>query len=152
MTGREADPLLKRLERTSQVFCVGAAAVALGVRRGNPDVAVGVLGGGLLILISYWAIKTSIDGLLAALVPASAAGGEEEAKDAAARRANRARTAGFLLRLVGRYALLGFGAYVMIARLRLHPVGLLIGVSSAVFAATVEAIRVLSGPGRRASG
>jgi hypothetical protein len=40
----------------------------------------------------------------------------------------------------------------MIARLRLHPVGLLIGVSSAVFAATVEAIRTLSGPGRRAAG
>lgn len=152
MTAREADPLLKRLERTSQIFCVGAAVVALGVRRGNPDVAVGVLGGGVLIFISYWAIKTSIDGLLAAVVPAAQPGGEEEAKPAQPGAVSRARTAGFLLRLAGRYALLGFAAYVMIARLRLHPVGLLIGVSSAVFAATVEAIRALSGPGNRASG
>jgi hypothetical protein len=152
VTAREADPLLKRLERNSLIFCAAAAAVALGVRRGSPDVAAGVLGGGLLIFISYWAIKTSIDGLLAAVLPASPPAGEEEAKDEASRPANRAGVAGFLLRLVGRYALLGFAAYVMIARLRLHPVGLLIGVSSAVFAATVEAIRTLSGPGRRAAG
>lgn len=152
MTAREADPLLKRLERTSLVFCAAAAVVALGVRRGSPDVAVGVLGGGLLISISYWAIKTSIDGLLSAVVPARPSAGEEEAKTGGPGGANRLRIAGFLLRLAGRYALLGFSAYVMIARLRLHPVGLLIGVSSAVFAATVEAIRALSGPTGRAGG
>ena len=42
-----------------------------------------------------------------------------------------------------RYALLGFGAYVMIARLRLPPLGLLAGASSIVAAVTVEAVRLL---------
>jgi hypothetical protein len=47
-----------------------------------------------------------------------------------------------VLSLVGRYALLGFMAYVMIARLRLHPLGLLAGASSIVAAVTVEAVRL----------
>jgi len=47
------------------------------------------------------------------------------------------------LQLAGRYALLAFLAYVMIARLRLHPLGLLAGASSIVAAVTVEAVRVL---------
>jgi hypothetical protein len=34
-------------------------------------------------------------------------------------------------------------AYVMIVRLRLHPLGLLAGASSIVAAVTVEAVRVL---------
>jgi hypothetical protein len=42
-----------------------------------------------------------------------------------------------------RYALLGFLAYVMIARLRLHPIGLLVGASSVPAAAFVEAVRLL---------
>jgi hypothetical protein len=40
-----------------------------------------------------------------------------------------------------RYALLALLAYVMIARLRLHPLGLLAGASSVVAAAAVEAFR-----------
>jgi hypothetical protein len=47
------------------------------------------------------------------------------------------------LRIVGRYALLGFLAYVMIARLRLPPLGLIAGASSVVAAATIEAVRLL---------
>ena len=42
-----------------------------------------------------------------------------------------------------RYALLALLAYVMIARLRLHPVGLLAGVSSVVAAVSIEALRLL---------
>ena len=42
-----------------------------------------------------------------------------------------------------RYALLVLLAYVMIARLRLHPLGLLAGASSVVVAASVEACRLL---------
>ena len=57
------------------------------------------------------------------------------------RRVPRARIA---FQLAGRYALLGFMAYVMIARLRLHPLGLLAGASSIVAAVTVEAVRVFS--------
>jgi ABC-type glucose/galactose transport system permease subunit len=40
-------------------------------------------------------------------------------------------------------ALLALLAYVMIARLRLHPLGLLAGASSFVAAASIEALRLL---------
>jgi hypothetical protein len=42
-----------------------------------------------------------------------------------------------------RYALLALLAYVMIARLRLHPWGLLAGASSVVAGVALEAIRQL---------
>jgi hypothetical protein len=48
-----------------------------------------------------------------------------------------------VFQLAGRYALLGFMAYVMIARLRLPPVWLLAGASSIVAAVAVEAARFL---------
>ena len=59
--------------------------------------------------------------------------------------------AGALGKMVGRYALLAVLAYVMIARLRLHPVGLVVGASSLVVAATVEAARWLARPTPRAT-
>jgi hypothetical protein len=99
--------------------------------------AAGVLGGGLLIGISYYAIGTSTTALVALISPET----PQEAKRRVARVA--------LLKLAGRYALLGFLAYVMIARLRLHPVGLLAGASSVAAAAFVEAVRFLAGSGSR---
>jgi hypothetical protein len=42
--------------------------------------------------------------------------------------------------LVGRYALLALIAYVMISRLRLSPLGLLVGVSVIPLAATIEVL------------
>jgi hypothetical protein len=47
-----------------------------------------------------------------------------------------------LAKLIGRYALLALLAYVMIARLRLHPLGLVAGASSVVAAAALEAGRL----------
>jgi hypothetical protein len=47
------------------------------------------------------------------------------------------------VRIAIRYALLAFLAYVMISRLRLHPLGLLAGASSVVAAVSVEAVRLL---------
>ena len=46
-------------------------------------------------------------------------------------------------KVAGRYALLAFLAYVMIARLRLPPLGLLAGASSIVAAVSLEALRYL---------
>ena len=89
----------------------------------------GVLGGGLLVGTSYRLLKAGVWSLPEAI----ASGG-------ASPRAPRFRI-GFSL--VGRYALLGLMAYVMIARLRLHPLGLLAGASSIVAAVTVEAVRLL---------
>jgi uncharacterized membrane protein YjgN (DUF898 family) len=49
----------------------------------------------------------------------------------------------FMTKVIVRYALLVLLAYVMIARLGLHPLGLLAGASSVVAAASIEAVRLL---------
>ena len=109
------------------------AAIALVVSR-RLAVAAGVLGGGLLIAVSYRAIASGVNGLVDAL------GGHIGAD----RQPNtRPRLAWTAATLALRYALLAVLAYVMIARLRLHPVGLLVGASSVVAAASVEALRLL---------
>lgn len=129
----ERDPRLRRLERTAIAWCAVMTIAALLWRQGRLDVALGVLGGGLLVGGSYWAIKSSVDRLTAVFA--------RGAEDAAQR--NRARPRlGFALAVFAlRYALLGLFAYVMIARLRLHPIGLLLGASSVVAAAAIEAMR-----------
>jgi hypothetical protein len=126
----ESDALLRRVERTAIVFCGAMTIAALAIAGGSPGPAVAVLAGGILIATSYWSIKSGVSGLIDAMAPR----GEERA------RVPRRRIA---LQLAGRYALLGFMAYVMIVRLRLHPLGLLAGASSIVAAVTVEAVRVL---------
>ena len=127
MTPRETDPAVRRLERYSVWACLAMALVALVVRGGRPDVAIGVLGGGVLAGASYWAIKTSVDRFAGRAGPARPK-----------RHAGQAIGAGLF---VVRYALLALGAYVMIARLRLHPVGLIVGASSVVAAAAIDALR-----------
>jgi hypothetical protein len=124
------DALLRRVERTA-IGCCGAMAIAaLAIARGSLRPAVAVLAGGFLIGLSYWSIKSGLSNLLAGV------GLDSEPRAPV----SRARIA---LQLAGRYALLGFAAYVMIVRLRLHPLGLLAGASSIVAAVTVEAVRVL---------
>jgi hypothetical protein len=129
----EIDPFFARMTRGAIAFCVLAAGVALVLTRDWPMPG-GVLGGGVLVGISLWAIRSSVDAMLGVM-----ASGDEEAKAQARRQA-----AGATFRLVSRYALLGLTAYVMIARLRLHPVGLLIGASSLVASAVLETGRVLT--------
>jgi len=122
--------LLRRIERTAIGLCLAMAVAALIAARGAPGPALGVLGGGLLVGTSYVMLKAGVSSLPEAI----AQGG------GAVPRAPRFRI-GFSL--AGRYALLGLMAYVMIARLRLHPLGLLAGASSIVAAVTVEAVRLL---------
>lgn len=101
--------------------------------------ALGVIGGGVLVAISLLAIRSSVDALLALMT-----GGVGESGPPIDPQTARRRAAGAVFRLVGRYALLAVLAYVMIARLRLHPIGLLIGASSLVASAALEAVRVLT--------
>lgn len=103
------------------------AVLALLAGRNGGALALGVLGGGAIAMISFVGIRGGVERLAAG---ADAAGA-------------RPRIGGLLLRLVGRYALLALLAYVMIARLRLPPLGLLAGASSVVAAAVVEAGRFL---------
>ena len=126
----EPDALLRRLERTAIVLCGAMAVAALIVPHGSARLAAAVLAGGFLAAVSYGSIKAGVTSVLDAMPGAHGA----------ARRAPRWRIG---LQLAGRYALLALLAYVMIARLRLHPLGLLAGASSIVAAVTVEAVRVL---------
>ena len=103
--------------------------VALGI--GGWRAAIAVAGGGALIGISFLALASGTAAL--ASIIAGQAGPD------------RSRVIrGAMVRLVGRYALLALLAYVMIARLRLPPLGLLAGVSSVVVAAFIEAARLLT--------
>src|SRR5690349_16671038 len=97
------------------------AALALILSPSHLLSAAAVLGGGLIAGGSYFAIQSGVTGLVDRMVGATPPP-----------RSQRLR--GTVLKLTGRYALLGFAAYVMIARLRLPPLGLLAGASSIVAA------------------
>lgn len=115
---------LTRIERRAIWVAVGLAAVSLVLPQAGPAVSAGVFGGALIVAVSYWAIKRGVNGLSAAM---------EQGANA------RARAVRALIMLVGRYALLALIAYVMIARLRLSPLGLLLGASVIPVAAALEA-------------
>jgi hypothetical protein len=123
----DADALLHRLQTTAAVCCAAMAGAALLLARGDFRPALGVVGGGILAGVSLVGIRSSVGGLL---VPAPVA--------------TRPRMLWRVIKIGGRYALLALLAYVMIARLRLHPLGLLAGASSVVAAAAIEAGRLLS--------
>lgn len=119
------DDLITRLQRDALVCCAVMAAVAVAFTR-SVWAGLAVVGGGLLVATSFLSIRWGIEGM-------------------AHQRVGRA-----LLTIVTRYALLAFLAYVMIARLRLPPLGLMAGASSIVAAAALEAGRLLM-KGRDAS-
>jgi hypothetical protein len=119
------DPFLDALERRA-VICCGVFALAAFLLTRGWRAPAGVLGGGVLIAVSFLAIRSSIE----QMTPVRG-GPPRVAKPLAA-----------AVKLVGRYALLAILAYVMIARLRMHPVALLTGASSVVAAAAVDAARL----------
>ena len=118
------DLALRRFERTALLLAGAAIGLALVGPWGSARMAAAVAGGAALAGASYWAIKRGVTGLADAVL---------------ARRAPRSPRgfAAFVLR----YALLAGMAYVMIARLRLHPIGLLSGASVIPLAAMIEALR-----------
>jgi hypothetical protein len=126
---QEIDRAIHRFERNQVVAWL--AMVGLAAAFGGLDVALGVVGGGLLIGISYFAIK----GGVSLLAPA-------EVRAADRRRAERRKRLAFAARLVARYALLAVAAYVMLVRLRLHPVGMLAGVSTPFIAVALEVVHL----------
>jgi hypothetical protein len=111
--------MIDRLQRNGVIACLVMTVVAAVLAR-NFAAPAAVLGGGLLVGISFMSIRGGVEDL-----------------------SMRRRASLALLKMVGRYALLGFLAYVMIARLRLPPVALMAGASSVVAAAVVEAVRLL---------
>ena len=131
----EVDPVLRRLERTAWLACLTMAVAALVIGGGRWAPVAGVLGGGLLIGISYRTIGSGVGGIVDLIARPRQPGEGDPAPPTVGRTA---------LVVVGRYALLALLAYVMIARLRLHPLGLLAGASSVVAAAAIEAFRLFT--------
>jgi hypothetical protein len=126
----ERDPFLRRFERDAVAACVAMAVAAFAVSDEGWRAALSVMGGGLLAGASYRAIKGGVD--------AVSGGGTRGAA---------------LVKYFTRYGILTVAAYVMLVRLRLHPVGVLTGASSLVVAAAVAAARSVrpvsrSGPPR----
>jgi hypothetical protein len=107
--------VIARLRRNALIACVVMACAASFIAR-SAWWGIAVAGGGVLIGISFVVIASGVDAL------------------------DHRRPALILLKVTGRYALLGFLAYVMIARLRLPPLGLILGASSFAVAALVELI------------
>jgi hypothetical protein len=140
----QVDPLIARVERTAVVVCVLMALAALMLTRGRLMPALAVLGGGLLASVSYRMIVAGA-GALAGSPASPAATGVQAPSESGAAGPSRGRPSPVLTgaKVAGRYALLGLLAYVMIARLRLPPLGLLAGASSVVAAVSVEAVRFL---------
>ncbi len=123
---RETDPVLRRVERGAIVACLVMAAIAYPIGRWRVAAPLGVLGGGLLVAISYRGIKSGID----VIVSAMTGGGS-----------GRGNAAWGLVKFFTRFAILAVAAYVIIARLRLPPVAVCAGASSFVVAVAVEAMR-----------
>lgn len=127
----EPDPLLRRVGRTALLVCVLMALAALLVSRSPLASALAVLGGGLIVGVSFRTIQSSVTALVDRIANPNVPPDE------------RPSMRRVVMKLTARYALLGFAAYVMIARLRLPPLGLLAGASSIVTAVAVEAVRFL---------
>jgi ATP synthase I chain len=117
---------LKRLERDTAIIVVAAAGVAFLLRPDMPRFALGVVGGGVLIGLSYWALRGVADAL---------------AEGAIQREFRRNSRSWLLVKFFTRHAILALTAYGMMARLELHPVGLLMGVAAPVVAFALEAVR-----------
>lgn len=122
--GPPSDDPLVRLERVALLIAGVAVLLALVVPGGGAWMGLSVAGGAFLSGVSYWAIKRGVSGLASLMLSGGAP-----------------RTPRGFLAFIGRYALLAGIAYVMIARLRLHPLGLLGGVSVIPLAAVIAALR-----------
>ncbi|MFB3853261.1 MAG: hypothetical protein ACE148_05485 [Vicinamibacterales bacterium] len=133
------DRALRRLERTAVLSSAVMAAAALPTF-GAPGVG-GVAAGAMLAALNYLAVK-GVVGVVVARSTGRAAGADEKAAEQTAAWPRRRGVAAGLVFIL-RYALLAIGAYVMLARLHLHPIGVIAGASAPVAAVAIEAIRML---------
>ncbi len=151
----------RRLERGALVWCCPGGRGRAGNRPVKARYGLlGIAGGGVLAIVSFYAIRGSVDAAVRALAPAPGPGAPGDAdvdRDPSAAEhagAPGPRAAGIgslIVKMSGRYALLALLAYVMIARLRLHPLGLLLGASSLAPRPPPKPFAALAGPARRHS-
>lgn len=135
--------MLARLQRDSLVTGAVLAAAAAVLWPARPDRPLGVLGGLLLVAVSYRGIVAGVDGAW------GTAANAETRRDAAPK-----GRFGFV-KFFTRHAILALGAYVMMARFGFDPVAMLAGVSAPAVAATAEIVRTVlarrGGPHTRSS-
>ena len=118
--------MIERIARDTVLACV-VIAVAFAIWKRSIIASLSVIGGGLLIGISFWAVASAVDQLI--LRSESESG---------------RKSAGFsLVKFFTRYAIVALAAYGMMVRLRTDPMGLLLGVSSFGVAVAVEVLRDL---------
>jgi hypothetical protein len=115
----EPDRLLRLFERDIVIAAVALSMVAIVVPRGGVWMALSVLSGGAMAWFSFATTKASVDGV--------------------ARRPARVWT---LVKIFTRYGILAVAAYVILARLRLHPVGVVVGTTALALAAAAAAARL----------
>jgi hypothetical protein len=118
--------VIERVARRTAVCCA-AIAIVFATWRQSIAAGLGVIGGGVLIGMSFWAIRSGVDDLLLRFR------GETAPKT----------TAFTLVKFFTRHAIVALAAYGMMVRLHLDPVGLLMGVSSLGVAVAVEVLRDL---------
>lgn len=120
---------LRRLERDTLVAGLGMAAIAALVWPEAPRRSLGVLGGLVLIAVSYRGILAGVAGLWTA-PPGTGDSGQIR------------RPRGFV-KFFTRHAILALGAYVMMARFEFDPMAMLAGVTAPAIAAAVEIVRTV---------
>ena len=118
--------MLHRIVRDASIACVTLALAALALRPQRPQVALGIVAGGVLMGIAFWAIRGLADQL-------TRGGGEGEMRPV-----SRVFP---LVKFFTRHAILALVGYVMMVRLHLDAVGMLVGVTSVVLATAIEATR-----------
>jgi hypothetical protein len=139
------DPV-NRIARDTAIACA-VLAVAFWLWKRNLTSPLGVLGGGLLIGLSFWAIRGTVDTMIS-LGPGAPRRGGGTANvvggDAAKGGETGRNFTGFaLVKFFTRHGIVALAAYGMMVRLHLDPVGLIAGVSSLGVAVGVEALRDL---------
>ena len=121
--------MIERIARNTAITCIVLTALAAAWTR-EPLVALGVLGGGALIGLSFWAIRGTVDALIAIR-----SSGETPGKSTGLQ----------LVKFFTRHGILALAAYGMMVRLHLDALGLIVGVSSLLIAVAGEVLRDLRG-------
>jgi len=119
--------MIARIRRDTALVC-GLMALVSALWFRNVAVPMGVIGGGLLIALSFWAIRGSVDAFV---------GFRSESETA------RKPARFHLVKFFTRHAMLALAAYGMMVRLQLDPVAMLLGVTSLGVAVAAEAVRSL---------
>ena len=130
--------MIRRVARNTAVSCLAMALLA-GLWSGDLRVVGGVLGGGVLVGFALWALAGAFRG---GRVERGEPGLDPESRKGRENREIQPVSRGFaLVKFFTRHVILALVAYVMMVRLHLDPIGMVVGVTSVVVAATLEAAR-----------